>query len=116
MVNDIVGWRVWIAAHRRRGVPTHSLCAQHGIERGFYSCAECLKTGRIVDSENETHTANQVLRVLRLQAPSCEAFSRVDVFRPVSVLANPLFLSSHQDKLWEESSPAERRWRRLNPL
>jgi hypothetical protein len=74
------------------------------IESGFCSCAECLKTGRIADSENETQTANQVLRVSRLQAPSCGASSRVDVFRPVSVLANPLFSSSHQDKLWEEQA------------
>ena len=46
--------------------------------------------------------------VSRLQAPTSGAFSRVDViYRPsstVSILANPTFSSSHQDKLWEEQA------------
>lgn len=45
--------------------------------------------------------------VSRLQAPTSGAFSRVDVYRPcstVSILANPSFSSSHQDKLWEEQA------------
>lgn len=44
--------------------------------------------------------------VSRLQAPSSGAFSYVDVYRPcsVSILSNPSFSSSHQDKLWEEQA------------
>lgn len=46
--------------------------------------------------------------VSRLQAPSSGAFSYVDadVYRPcsVSILSNPSFSSSHQDRLWEEQA------------
>ncbi|KAG0570841.1 hypothetical protein KC19_6G191400 [Ceratodon purpureus] len=86
---------------------------------------ECLATVKTANSDNESidqaHTttltsSNQVpinsrhksrTIVSRLQAPTSEAVSRVDVYRPsstVSILANPSFSSSHQDKLWEEQA------------
>jgi hypothetical protein len=59
----------------------------------------------VMDSNLSTRERSRTF-VSRLQAPSSGAFSYVDIYRPcsVSILSNPSFSSSHQDKLWEEQA------------